>query len=157
MPISLITTDYSGRTKDLHIMQGVAPNGVATISPSFGKISNFCTGIQKLIQRYTICLLTAITSQPNFPAFGTNFIPTLVNGSVRFNKGDISTLFNFANADVIRLFRDYQRKTSGLPEDEQLNTASLDSISVIDNNVYMTIKLVPVATPAVTFVVPLPS
>lgn len=156
MPISSITTDYSGRTVDLHIMQGVNPAVNSDISPSFGDISGFCSGIQKLVQRYTICLMTAISSQSNFPNFGTSFIPTLLNGAVRFNKGDISALFNFSNADVVSLFRDYQRKTPNIPQDEQLNTATLESINVISNNVYLTIKLIPVAASAVTFVVPLP-
>jgi len=66
MPISSTTTNYSGRKKDIHIFQGVDPSKVSDINPSFGKISNYCAGVQKLVQRYAICLLTELGSQENY-------------------------------------------------------------------------------------------
>ncbi|MEG7795894.1 hypothetical protein, partial [Listeria monocytogenes] len=71
MAIKSITTNYTGRKIDLHIMQGVKAPGSSDISLGFGKISNYCSGVQKLIQRYTIMLLTEIGSQENFPTFGS--------------------------------------------------------------------------------------
>jgi hypothetical protein len=155
MPIDVTSTDYSGRTKDIHIFQGVDPYGAATVAPSFGKISNYCTGIQKLIQRYTISLLTNIGSQANYPTFGTDLLTKLTTSSFRFNKADLGHIFNFANSKVINEFRAYQRANPG-PEDEQLATAVLQDISFSNGSLFFTVQLYPVQQPSVNFILPLP-
>jgi hypothetical protein len=156
MPINGISSDYSGRTIDLHIFQGVNPKELAVVTPSFGSISNYCTGIQKLIQRYAILLLTDIGSQVNFNDFGTDLMPTLSTSVSSLNKFDLIPIFNFANAKVLDEFKVYQRQTPDLPDDEQLNTSSLVDIQIINDSVSLIINLVPVAEPAVTFIIPLP-
>lgn len=156
MPISTLTTNYGNRTKDIHIFQGVDPTkGTSIVTPSFGKISQFCTGIQKLIQRYTICLLTNIGSQVNYPTFGTDLLQRL-RTSNHVSKLDFVGIFNFANMDVIEQFREYQRAQTGIPEDEQLDTAILENISVTAGAVSLRIKLYPVQREPVEFVIPLP-
>lgn len=155
MPIDSITTDYTGRTIDIHIFQGVNPKGEATVNPSFGKISNYCTGIQKLIQRYTISLLSTIGSQVNFPNFGTNLLNTLNNGNYQLNIADLGHIFNFASAKVINELKQYQR-TNTVPDDEALDTAILNSVSYSNNTVYFTVQIYPVQQPSVNFILPLP-
>jgi hypothetical protein len=157
MPISGTSTDYSNRTKDLHIFQGVNPNKLANISPSIGRISNYCSGIQKLIQRYAIALLTEITSQPNYLTFGTNLISRLTNSSSRINKADVYPIFNAANSKVITLFKTYQQSTPGLPKDEQLATAQLLDIKVVGDTISLSVQIYPVSTAPILFLLPIPT
>jgi hypothetical protein len=156
MPISGTSIDYSTRKKDIHIFQNVDVNKIATIAPSFGRISNYCAGIQKLVQRYTIALLTAIESQPAYPSFGTNLLTKLSNTNLTIDKTKLTHIFNFANYSVIKSFRTYQSNTEGLPLDEQLDTAILQSITVTNGVASLSIQLFPVQQTAVTFLIPLP-
>ena len=157
MPITGTSTDYTGRKKDISILQGVNPAQLTTVAPSFGKISQYCAGIQKLIQRYAICLLTEIGSQANNPTFGTNLISTLLSSSSKINQADVYHIFNFANANVIQSFRDYQRKNAGLPTDEQIDTTKLIGISVKADTISLNIQVFPITGTPVVFLIPLPS
>lgn len=157
MPISGTTTNYAGRTKDIHIMQNVSPTGLRPIALSFGTVSNYCAGIQKLVQRYTIALLTEIGSQANYPEFGTNFFANLKTRSQIISKNDLFSLFNLANVKVIREFRAYQAANPGLPVDEQLGTAYLEDVVLGNDSVGLKIRVVPITTDAVEFIVPLPT
>jgi len=155
MAISKITTDYSDRKKDLHIFQGVNPKGTAAITPSFGKISNYCTGIQKLIQRYAICLLTSLGSQPNYPEFGTRLVNQTFNSSLLVNQVDFVLIFGIANTAVIKMFKEFQRNNAA-PPDEQLASARLKGISVQNGGLVLEITIYPMQSTPVNFILPLP-
>lgn len=157
MPITGVSTDYSTRKKDLHIFQGVDPNKPARIDPAFGRISNYCAGVQKLVQRYAISLLTEIGSQENYPDFGTDLISSLINSSNLINKADVTHIFNFANMKVITTFRDYQRENADMPEDEQIDTAVLNDIVVANNMISLLIQIYPVSGSTTQFLLPLPN
>lgn len=157
MPISGVSTDYSGRLKDMHIFQGVNPSETAIIRPSFGKISNYCTGVQKLVQRYAISLLTELGSQSNYPIFGSDLIATLSGATNAISLPDFYHLFNFANASVVQTFKDYQRVQSGLPDDEKLVSATLLSVNVVNNRVSLRIQIKTANNSAFPFILPLPS
>lgn len=156
MAISNVTTDYSNRTLDVHIFQGVNPYGAASVDPSFGRISNYCTGVQKLVQRYAILLLTTLGSQPNFPDFGTALLTNITQTTYNLNNSDLGHLFNFASAKVIGIMQNYQRANKGIPEDEQLNTAVLNNVSFSNGTVYFDVQIYPVNRDALSFVLPLP-
>lgn len=156
MPIVDSTTNYSGRKVDIHIFQGVNVNKLSPITPSFGKISNFCSGIQKLIQRYAISLMTELGSQPDYPTFGTKLMSTLNNRNLSFNKADIYPIFNSASYKVVSEFRDYQAKNSGIPTDEQLNTAYLSDIIITNDSVSFKVTIIPVSGDTTEFLIPLP-
>ena len=157
MPISGTSTDYSARKKDIHIFQGVDPSSSATVTPGFGTISNYCTGIQKLVQRYAICLLTELGSQANFPDFGSSLLNMLVRKGGNMNRLDIYPIFNAANLKIIKTFRNYQRATPGVPNDEQLSTAQLTNVIVAGGTVGLSIRIYPVSGGPVEFVLPIPS
>lgn len=157
MPVSGTSTDYSARKKDIHIFQGVDVSKSAVITPSFGKISNYCAGIQKLVQRYAISLLTELGSQPAFTDFGSTLITNLKNRNLRYNRADVFHLFNFANVKVIKSFKEYQRVTDGIPPDEQLNTAILKDVLVTGDSVSLQVQIYPVQAGAVTFLLPIPT
>lgn len=126
MPIRNVTTDYSGRQKDINVYGALDPrsSSVQPVAPAFGPVSSYCAGVQKLLQRYAISLLTVRGSQPAYPTFGTDLLKTL-NSSGVMTSGDLTHTFNFANASVISQFRAYQEANPGLPADEQLDTAML--------------------------------
>jgi hypothetical protein len=141
MAISSITTNYGNRTKDIHIFQGVNPLvQVSSINPAFGKVSQFCSGVQKLVQKYAIMLLTDLGSQLNSPTFGTTLMRRLRSGN-NISKPDFINIFNLANSTVIGAFREYQRGVSNIPDDEFLDTAVLQDVVVTNGNVRLRIKL----------------
>lgn len=158
MPISGVSTDYTGRTKDISIFQGVMPtsNQISNITPAFGTISTYCAGVQKLIQRYTICLLTELGSQLNYAGFGTNLLTQLNNRSLSLNTMDLYPIFNTASASVITTFREYQANNPSMPLDEQLNTALLNDVLLTSSGVQFKVMLYPMATGPLTFIIPLP-
>lgn len=156
MAITGSTTNYSGRKVDLHIFQGVNPNKLSPVTPSFGKISNFCSGIQKLIQRFAIALMTDLGSQPNYPDFGTKLMSTLNNRNMLFNKADLYPIFNFAAYKVVSEFRDYQAKNYDIPDDEKLNTAYLSDIIISNDSIAFKVTIIPVSGDTTEFLIPLP-
>ena len=156
MAISGTSTNYSGRKIDLHIMQGVKAPATTSITPSVGVISNYCTGIQKLVQRYAIMLLTELGSQEPYPEFGSNFLTKLTSSSSIFNVRDVYHIFAFANDKVSKEIIAYQIDNI-LPEDEQLNTASLLDVVPQSEGVALKIQIVPMSNTAVEFIIPLPN
>lgn len=156
MAISSTTTVFNDRKKDIHIFQGVNAPNTTVITPSFGNISNYCAGIQKLVQRYAITLLTELGSQPDFSTFGSSLITRLNNTAVTLGAADVMGLFNLANAKVIRSFRAYQSANPNTYQDEELNTSYLVGVSRVNDKVSLRIKIVSMAGDIVQFVLPLP-
>ena len=158
MPVQNLTTDYTGRQRDICITPFVNPRktGGQPMTYTLGKVSSYCAGIQKLIQRYTIALFTTEGSQKYDPTFGTAFYKQLVASNV-MTVGDLTHIFNFANYDVITLFKDYQNKNPDLPLDEQLDTAVLDSVNIVGNSVTFSVKIYTRAGDSYNFFVPVPS
>jgi len=157
MPISGISTDYSTRTKDIHIFQGVNVQKRTDIAPSFGRISNYCSGVQKLVQRYGVILLTELGSQIDFVEFGTELITTLLRSSSAIGRGDVNLIFAKANVRVLDILRNYQRNTPGLPLDEQIDTAVLNDVVVTGDSIALDIQIFTLSGGEVVFLLPLPS
>lgn len=86
-----VSIDYSGRTVDLFIFYGAKPNGDQKITTSLGEQGEVTTGIQKLVQCFTILFLTERGTLPLFPNLGTSFIAELRNRNIR----DESSIKNF--------------------------------------------------------------
>lgn len=158
MAINKLTTDYTGREKDINIFPSVRPTvvGPQPTPASFGKVSSYCAGIQKLVQRYLIALLTARGSQAGFPDFGTELVKQ-VNVTSNVTNGDLVHAFNFANASVIRAFRDAQARLTTTPADEQLDTVMLNSVSVTGGaSINYNISLYTKAGATFDYVLPIP-
>ncbi len=157
MAIAKVTQDYSTRTKDISILKKADPKkyGPQPVSPKFGQVSSVCTGVQKLVQRYAIALLTNVGSQPVYPLFGTNLL-TLLQGGNLVSTEQLKHYFNFANVDVVNSFNDYQKQNVDLPQDEQLASATLKDVIVLGDMVSLSILLVTAEGDAVDFVLPLP-
>ena len=158
MPIRNVTTDYSGRQKDISAFSVVNPLSPSrqAVTPTFGRVSSYCAGVQKLIQRYTIALLTTRGSQPAFPDFGTELLAGLAVSGLS-TVSDLTHAFNFANALVVVQFRDYQSRASGIPLDEQLDTAVLSSLTTTASfEVTFTITLYTMAGTTIDYLLPIP-
>lgn len=155
MSISNVSSDYTGRTKDINIFGYKNPltQTVSTAAMSFGATSSYCTGVQKLMQRYTIMFLTNLGSQPNYPTFGTDFVTTV---SSTQSGADMTHVYVFANKLVIDAFREYQQVTKNLPTDEQLQTVLLKSISYDSGVLNLAITFLTSAGDTVDYILPLP-
>ena len=157
MAIGTVTTNYSGRNKDINIMAYPNPKSPETqpVPLTFGKISSYCAGIEKLIQRYMLTLLTVKGSQPYDPEFGTDFLKYVRSANL-LTYNDLSHYFNFANYEVLNLFKQYQALHADLPLDEQIDTAVLDSLTTVDNRIQFNVKIYTKAGETVDFVMPIP-
>lgn len=158
MPIRNITTDYSGRAKDINISPNIDPTKTSAqkVAPGFGAVSSYCAGVQKLVQRFMVALVTVRGSQPAYPAFGTDLLKKISVSSLT-TSADLRHAFNFASAKVVSEFRAYQAATPGLPDDEQLDTVLLMDVSVSSNyEVSYRVALYTKAGSTYDFLLPIP-
>lgn len=158
MPITSVSSNYSGRLKDLCIADGIKGNTdkVQPMSLTFGKLSSYCAGVQKLVQRYAIMLMTKLGSQKDYPDFGTDFITNLNSGR-NVSGQDFSYTFNFASWDVIKEMKTYQVANPEMPLDEQINTATLENYNVVKDAVQLNVRLTTMAGTNIQFIMPLPT
>jgi hypothetical protein len=158
MAIATQTTDYSGRTRDVSILQ--YPNSASVdaqeVFPRFGVPSRFCAGPQKLIQRYMILLLTNIGSQEFFPGDGCPFLWTLQAGISPVDNITATQIFTQANYKTVLTLKNYQVNHPNDPLDEQLASANLLGISLQGGYASFDVKLTTLAGSTVNFLVPLP-
>jgi hypothetical protein len=157
MAIAKITTDYTGRKKDISILQypDASKPEAQDVSPKFGKTPRFCAGPQKLVQRYTIILLTNLTSQINYPDFGTKFLYTLKAGISPTDKLMARQIFQLASYSTVNTLKAYQVSTF-VPPDESVKSAVLRSISLYGGYVSFDVVITTDAGSSIDFLVPLP-
>lgn len=158
MGITSFNTDYTGRQKDISIFRGqnFQSSNPQPVKIVFGNPSQFCAGIQKLVQRFAVLFLTNLGSQTNYPAFGTNF-PTAVGINNNISSIRFTHLFNFASLSVLNTLRNYQAANPDLPLDEQINSVILQSFSSTPTSISCTIKIVSNAGDNFTFLLPIPN
>jgi hypothetical protein len=158
MAIALQTSDYTGRKKDLSILQYpnvTVPDGVE-VAPSFGSPSRFCAGVQKLIQRYTVLMLTNVNSQEYYPDFGADFLWPLQSGTDPTDSIVARQIFTLADYATVSVIKNYQIDNPDIPLDEQLDFTTLRSITLYGGYVSFDVKLTTFAGEVVDFLVPLP-
>lgn len=158
MAINNITTDYTGRTKDINVFYKPDPTKTGVIQPMslvFGNISSFVAGPQKLIQRYALALLTELGSQALDTGFGTDMLTRLHN-SAGLGKIDVTYIFAVANSKVVQEFRTYQNANPSTFLDEQLDTASLTNLDLNGDSVRFYITLNTMAGTSVDYLLPIP-
>lgn len=158
MPISGTSSNYTGRKKDISIFQSPDATllGAQDIAPAFGKAAKFCAGVQKLIQRYAIILLSNIGSQPNYPTFGTAFISTIKAGISPVDTLSAAQLFSLASYKSVEVLRNYQAENPSLPLDECISRAELTDISLYGSYAAFDVTIYTEAGDSVNFLVPLP-
>lgn len=155
MPVSTTSTDYTGRLIDVNISGRVdlTDPSARPMGLTFGLVSSKCTGVLKLCQKYTVVLLTAIGSQPEYQTFGTDLIPTLLGGNM-INVGELVHTFNLASWSAVKQLKAYQAEHPEIPVDERISTAMLESYDVQGTTVLFNVKLITEAGVDVPFVLP---
>jgi hypothetical protein len=158
MGIASITSNYIGRKKDISIFQYPDPStaDAQTVNPKFGNISRYCTGVQKLLQNYTVMLLTNIGSQINYSDFGTNLMLQLTAGISPVDKLAATQLFEIASYETVTKLKNYQHYRTDIPEDEMLVDATLTDITLQGGLVAFEVAITTEAGDSVEFVVPVP-
>jgi hypothetical protein len=158
MAITDFTTDYINRTTDINVLlvNSYTSNTTQKTTVAFGTTSQYITGIEKLVQRYTILFFTILGSQINYPTFGTSFLSDLQNSPLNLSKLDVLHLFNFANLDVASVFTNYQEENPDQAKDEQFQSAVLTNFSVSNGNINMQIAITSIAGDNITFILPIP-
>lgn len=118
------STDYTGRTVDQLIFQGVKATGEQQLTLGWGTAGELCTGVQKVAQTWTNLFFTDRNSIPLDPDRGSDFMRAVRMGRIQVNA-DIEAEFNIA-AERIRRTMDQDAVEAGdLPDDERLDEAVL--------------------------------
>jgi hypothetical protein len=125
-----VTTDYSNRSVDLFIFQGAKPTGDQFIRPGFGPDSGqVTTGIQKLVQKWTILFFTETGSMEYQPDLGTRFLTVASQGGLRDVMG-VKSEFRLAAKTVQNTLTPLEEADPNMPADEKLGSAELTAVSL---------------------------
>jgi len=158
MAVATISSNYTGRRKDISILQypDASTASTQTMFPVFGKTTRMCAGVQKLVQKYAIILLTNINSQETFPLFGTDFLYPLRAGISPVDNLQATQLFNLASYAAVNTLKRYQIDNPDIPADETITTAELTNISVYGGSASFEVTIKTEAGDTIDFVVPIP-
>jgi hypothetical protein len=115
------TVNYSGRTVDLLIHQGIDVSGERQVALSLGDQGSVCTGIQKAAQQFCVMFLTDKGSRFRDPTFGTNFLNDLRSGRIQ-NDETLQSSYEVAVLDIFQYIN--ENDISGEP-DENIVDAQL--------------------------------
>ena len=123
------TVNYSGRQVDIELLQTlIAPLDSQRVHiTTTNSAPKIVAGIEKLVQRYTVALLSILGEIHFDAAFGTALIPRILGGHIP-NRGVLSGAFTSANVNAIRqlVLDDNNTDVYGtIPEDERIYTAGL--------------------------------
>lgn len=122
----VVSTDYTGRTVDLLIFQGVQASGKQPIDLAFDLDGggSICTGVQKVAQTWLTLFMTERGTVLNKSTRGSSFFTALRRGRIR-TEDDVVAEFSIA-ADQVRQTMDLDAAEAGnLPDDERLDEAIL--------------------------------
>lgn len=131
--------NYANRRIDLVFLQGVTLSGKKTLAQQLFNENNagqVCTGIQKLIQRWILRLLTPVGTMKFNPTRGTTFMRDMLSA---YNETDVDTVFRLANMDATRQI--IQEETPSMPSDERLNHVELLDITFTDYSVIIKVRM----------------
>jgi hypothetical protein len=135
-----VKSNYSGRDIDLLIFQGTAVEGDQKIflgfNPEGGEVT---TGIQKLLQTFTILFLTEKGSVPAMPERGTNFLLAVRLGRLN-DESDVQAEFSLAVEAIKELFS-LDDFNDTLSDDERLDSAELQSVNIDKNGSLLTLQV----------------
>ncbi len=122
------SVDYTGRSVDLLIFQGVQASGDQKLRLGFGQAGEVVTGVQKLAQTFTTLFLTRRGTSQYHPELGTDFVGALQQGRIR-DEADVKSEFAIA-VEQVRQTLALQANQNTLPDDEVFDSAVLDSFNL---------------------------
>lgn len=154
-----LSTDYTGRTVDLLIFQGVKASGKQPIDLAFGLNEGgyICTGVQKVAQTWLTLFMTDRGTVLNKPNRGSSFFPAIRRGRIR-NEDDVVAEFSIA-AEQVRQTMDLDAAEAGdLPEDERLDEAILLDYTIdrFAGMLYLKVQIVTIAGTDRDIILPVP-
>jgi hypothetical protein len=135
------SVDYTGRTVDLLIFQGVQEFGDQQITTGWGEAGELCTGIQKVAQSWLQLFLTDQGTVLNEPTRGSTFLLSVRRGRIQVDD-DVPSEFAIGAAQVSRTMA-ADAIGQNLEDDEILDRAELLDYSVdnIASNLYLRIRI----------------
>ena len=154
------TTDYTGRQLDVELLQSITkpaeliPVTVSNVSTP----PKLVAGIQKLVQRYALLLLTNVGEVKFDQEQGGDLMRLLLEGYVQ-DVGQLQYAFAYANDRVTRMLNEEDINTDlyvASSPDEQISTATLLDAQVdkVTSTAYLRVYIVSQAGEDFTFVVP---
>jgi hypothetical protein len=132
--------DYTGRTVDVLIFQGVKETGNHLIETGFGEAGYVCTGIQKVAQTWTALFMTDYGSVLNKPTRGSTFLPTVRRGGIQVEE-DVPAEFARAAEQVRRTMELDSVNAGTLPDDERLDEAILLDYTLIREQSFLSLRV----------------
>jgi hypothetical protein len=136
---------YQGRTVDYLAFDGAKPTGDTQLTQSLiqpGQTGALTTGIQKLVQRFLLELLTEAGSLDYQTNRGCFFITQIRAGMITTSSA-LFTAFNNAEVDVRNNMRNEDSFDD--PDDERLQRASLISATLSGDTAFLNIRVLSVA------------
>ena len=124
-----MSTDYTGRSVDLLIFQGLKSAGEAQVGLELGDAGEVVTGIQKLSQSFTSIFLTDVGSIPHDPTVGTSFVAAMRQGRLQ-DEADLKSEFSLAVENVRQQLALAIDATDPPPDDETFASATLRSFDM---------------------------
>ena len=147
--------DYVGRTVDFLFYDNLKISGESLLTPALalpGQSGALITGIQKLVQRFLLELLTERGSMPHALNRGTLFMAQLRAGVIRTSQ-DLFASFSVAALDVQTRLQLEELTTD--PPDERFKKADLLSTDLSGDTASLTIQITSLADTTYTVVYPL--
>ena len=123
------TTNYSGRTVDLLLLQFVGvPQADVHVHPDVANVPRMTTGIEKLAQRFAQLFLTQAGTVKNRDTEGTDFMTLLGSGRIY----DDNTLRSAAAAANKAVFNQMRTEDLALntPDDEMLASSTITELKL---------------------------
>jgi len=153
--LSASVRDYAGRTVDLLAFDGAKASGEAKLIPALvlpKQSGALITGIQKLVQRFLLELLTERGSLEYQPTRGTFFLTRIRAGIVRTSQ-DLFSEFTIAEVELKNSLMLEESNTD--PSDERYLEARLLSASLFGDQATLNIQVTSRAGESRTVIYPL--
>lgn len=148
--------DYNNRTVDLLLLKTVfSPVSDKIVDPDVSSEPMMVTGIEKLVQRFTLLFLTQLGTVRNSEREGTEFMSNLGSGRI-YDESTLRSAASAANNAAMSQIRSEDARL-GTPDDEALERsvvidAKLDRGS---STVSLTIGITTVSGDTYTYITPI--
>ena len=148
--------DYANRNVDLAAYQDMQPGGERLLTQELvgtdhgGRI---VAGIQKLVQRFIILLLTEKGSVAHFPDKGCEFLTDARTG-VFLVPLDVFTSFSSSLVDIEQQLKATEAATD--PDAERFSSAEIIAVTLAAGNASVRVRLVSRAGSGYVFLTPIP-
>lgn len=147
---------YAGRTVDFLAFDGARPFGDTQLTPALvqpGQSGALITGIEKLVQRFLLELLTEKGSLHYDLNRGTFFITQIRAGVLRTSQ-DLFAAFGAAELELRTSLR-LEEDTDNDPPEERYRSATLLSASLFGDTATLSIQVLSAAETERTIIYPL--